>query len=149
MPDVVQSPAAKRNAEITAQVVSDQQHILRATLCGGDKTKLTWLYDAPGVTTKLASDLLKALLSGDDENEDETYQWGETFTNVHYDRFVGRARDAQIAECPTQQAASRKWAAKWVKLLDEQASLESDAIQKLLTANTANPRRLFSGEVSL
>ena len=37
-----------------------------------------------GYTTKLASDIMKALLSGDNENEDETFQLGEKLTNEHY-----------------------------------------------------------------
>ena len=69
---------------------------MRMLLCSGDKDKLKWIYEAPNVTTKLASDILKALLSGNNENEDETYQLGEKFTNEHYDRFVGIARDARV-----------------------------------------------------
>lgn len=59
---------------------------------------LTYLHAK--VTTKLASDVLKALLSGDNENEDDAYQLGEKITNDHYDRFVAVARTANVAECP-------------------------------------------------
>ena len=62
MAEVLTSPASKRNAEMTTHVVEQQQAIMRVLLVGGNKEKLTWLYEAPGVTTKLASDLMKALL---------------------------------------------------------------------------------------
>ena len=144
MAEVLTSPASKRNAELTTHVVEQQQATLRVLLVNGKKEKLTWLYEAPGVTTKLASDLLKALLSGDDENEDETFQLGEKVTNEHYDRFVVAARAAQVAECPAAAAAARKWAAKWLKVLEEQASVEGETIQKLMSAaNSSVPRKLW------
>lgn len=149
MAEDLTSPAAKRSAELTTQVVNDQQLVIRTVLCGGDKSKMAWLYAAPKVTTKLASDVLKAILSGDDANEDETFQHGEKLTNDHYDRFVAAARTAQVAECPAAQGAARKWASKWVKVLDEQAEQESEKLQKLMSASTANPRKLFAGDVRL
>ena len=144
MAEVLTSPASKRNAEMTTHVVEQQQAMMRVLLVGGKKEKLTWLYEAPGVTTKLASDLMKALLSGDNENEDETFQLGEKVTNEHYDRFVVAARDAQVAECPAAVTAARKWAAKWVKVLEEQASVQGEAIQKLMSAAiSGQPRKLW------
>ena len=89
------------------------------------------------------------MLSGDNENEDDAYQLGEKITNDHYDRFVAVARTANMAECPAQAGTSRKWAAKWIKVLEELAIDESDAIQKLMTASAANPRKLFQGDVRL
>ena len=84
------------------------------------------------------------LLSGDNANEDETFQLGEKVANEHYDRFVVAARDAQVAECPAAVNAARKWAAKWVKVLEEQASVEGEAIQKLMSAAiSSQPRKLW------
>jgi len=39
--------------------------------------------------------------------------------------------------------AARKWAAKWVKVLEDQASVEGEAIQKLMSANSSQPRKLW------
>jgi hypothetical protein len=45
MAEEMMSPGAKRSAELTAQVVNDQQFVVRTALCGGDKNKYKFLYE--------------------------------------------------------------------------------------------------------
>ena len=47
------------------------------------------------------------------------------------------------------QGTARKWATKWIKVLEDLAVEESEEIQKLMTASAANPRKLFQGDVRL
>ena len=79
---------------------------------------------SPPVLADTAARLAK--FEENDENEDETFQLGENLTNDHLDRFVGATRSAQVAECPTAQAAARKWAAKWIRILDDQDLNDQD-----------------------
>lgn len=64
----ITSPMTRRIAALSAQLVSSQKTVLRVTL-----GEVKWLYEIEGLGTKLASDILKVILSGgDDDSEDQT-----------------------------------------------------------------------------
>ena len=52
----------------------------------------------------------------------------------HLDRFVQRARTAQVAEVPGVQANARKWATRWIKIISEEADKESEAMRNLMSS---------------
>ena len=134
----ITSPMTRRTAALSAQLVSNQKTVLRVTL--GD---VKWLYEHEGLGTKLASDILKVILSGsDDDSEDQTYQLGEKVTNDHLDRFIQAALTAQVAECPNAAASARKWASKWIKQLELQAANEAESLQALIAADSSAQRKL-------
>ena len=134
----ITSPMTRRTAALSAQLVSNQKTVLRVTL--GD---VKWLYEIEGLGTKLASDILKVILSGNDnESEDQTYQLGEKVTNDHLDRFIQAALAAQVSECPTTAAPARRWASKWVKQLEAQAANEAESLQALIAADSSAQRKL-------
>ena len=134
----ITSPMTRRTAALSAQLMNNQKTVLRVTL--GD---VKWLYEIEGLGTKLASDILKTILSGNDnESEDETYQLGEKITNDHLDRFIQAALTAQVAECPNAAASARRWASKWVKQLEAQAANEAEGLQALMAADSNAQRKL-------
>ena len=118
--------------------IGSQKTVLRVTL-----GEVKWLYEIEGLGTKLASDILKVILSGgDDDSEDQTYQLGEKVTNDHLDRFIQTALTAQVAECPNAAASARKWASKWIKQLELQAANEAESLQALIAADSSAQRKL-------
>lgn len=134
----ITSPMTRRTASLSAQLMNNQKTVLRVTL--GD---VKWLYEIEGLGTKLASDILKTILSGNDnESEDETYQLGEKITNDHLDRFIQAALSAQVSECPTTATPARRWATKWVNQLVAQAANEAESLQALLAADSGAARKL-------
>ena len=134
----ITSPMTRRIAALSTQLVSSQKTVLRVTL-----GEVKWLYEIEGLGTKLASDILKVILSGgDDDSEDQTYQLGEKVTNDHLDRFIQAALAAQVAECPNAAVSARRWASKWVKQLEAQAANEAEGLQALMAVDSNAPRKL-------
>ena len=112
----------------------------KANLCHvrAEKTPKVWCRDAR----------CTCALSGDDATED-AYHVGDKPLVEHLDRFVQRARTAQVAEVPGVQANARKWATRWIKIISEEADKESEAMRNLMSSNAPASRKLFGNEVSL
>ena len=139
----ITSPTTRRISALTAQLVNSQKTVFRVTLGENSADKIKWLYELEGLSTKLAGDILKVVLSGSDNaNEDQTYQLGEKVTNEHLDRFIQAALDASVAECPAAAAPARRWASKWIKQLEAQAANEAEGIQALMAADSNSQRKL-------